>query len=278
MSVVYGCELESTYNRVSEQPHVTVLVGNTKDGSDHVVDLEHRSKVVTVHREVNGSRTVGFHATTCCCFHPRWVLVCVIGTSLKSGADRRPLTRARIAMCERSAGGEIAPGVNVKLPAGGPFDVFRQRGKQKVFTERVLVRRPRLFSRLWCVCFCLFCSLWCDGSACVWGIHTNHPSVERLGSVDAPVVAMLVMATVQSWFQEEICSVCLRSHGTPPQTAPGVPASGIDPAWEELQQIGDVAGIFSWLGSDEPWRTAPIRVLDAGQLRLRDRVYVPADM
>ena len=41
------------------------------------------------------------------------------------------------------------------------------------------------------VFFCSFvCSSWCDGSACVWRIHTDRPSDERLGSVDAPVVSI----------------------------------------------------------------------------------------
>ena len=45
-----------------------------------------------------------------------------------------------------------------------------------------------------------------------------------------------------------------------PQTALGVPAWVIDPTAEELQQIGDVAGIYSWLGSGELVRTARIRL------------------
>ena len=48
---------------------------------------------------------------------------------------------------------------------------------------------------------------------------------------------------------------------TLPQTALAVPAAGIDPAAEELQDIGNVAGIFSWHGSGEPLRTALIRLL-----------------
>ena len=43
---------------------------------------------------------------------------------------------------------------------------------------------------------------------------------------------------------------------TLPQTAPGVPAAGIDPTVEDLQQIGDVQGILSWLGSGGLVRTA----------------------
>ena len=65
---------------------------------------------------------------------------------------------------------------------------------------------------------------------------------------------------------------------TLPQTAPGVPAEGIDPTVDELQQIGDVAGIFSWLGSEESQRTAALRVLGGGQPRLRDLVHLLADL
>ena len=63
-----------------------------------------------------------------------------------------------------------------------------------------------------------------------------------------------------------------------PQTAPGVPAAGIDPTVDELQQMGDVAGIFSWLGSEESLRTAVLRALGGVKPRLRDLVYVLADL
>ena len=86
---------------------------------------------------------------------------------------------------------------------------------------------------------------------------------------------ILVMATFQSWL------LCMRAGGsfaafvcavmaTLPQTALGAPAAGIDPTVDELQQIGDVAGIFSWLGSEESLRTAVLRDLGGGQPRLRD--------
>ena len=39
------------------------------------------------------------------------------------------------------------------------FGVFSQRGKTKVFTECVFVPRHRLFSRLWCLCACVFVCL-----------------------------------------------------------------------------------------------------------------------
>ena len=76
---------------------------------------------------------------------------------------------------------------------------------------------------------------------------------------------LLVKATFQSWLfcvLASICNVLLRSHG------PGVPAAGIDPTAEVLQQLGDVAGIFSWLASAEPVRTGVIRLLGGGQPRL----------
>ena len=62
-----------------------------------------------------------------------------------------------------------------------------QRGKQKCSPNAslcpILVFPPLL------VFVCLVvCSSWCDGSLCVWRIlHTNHPSVERLGSDNALV-------------------------------------------------------------------------------------------
>ena len=66
----------------------------------------------------------------------------------------------------------------------------------------------------------------CSGSVCVWRIHTNHPSVERLGSDDARSWPF------SSWqhssrdsgadcLQEGICSVWLRCHGY----------SGVDCSW-----------------------------------------------
>ena len=65
---------------------------------------------------------------------------------------------------------------------------------------------------------------------------------------------------------------------TLPQTAPGAPEAGIDPTVDELQQIGDVAGIFSWFGSEESLRPAVLRALDGGQPHLRDLVHVLADL
>ena len=97
-----------------------------------------------------------------------------------------------------------------------------------MFTERILVPHLRLFSRLRCV---------------FGGIHTSHPSVERWRIV-APLHAC------RREFAAFVCAVMV----TLPQTAYGVPAVGIDPAAEQLQQIGDVASIFSCLGSGEPWQ------------------------
>ena len=76
-----------------------------------------------------------------------------------------------------------------------PFGVSSQRGKQHVFTERVLVPRPAFF-RLSCWCVCLF---FVAGRFVLERIHTTHPSVERLCSDDALVVANLVKAIFRSW-------------------------------------------------------------------------------
>ena len=74
-----------------------------------------------------------------------------------------------------------------------------QRGKTKVFIESVVVPlSPLVFPSPGFVCFFVWSS-WCHGSVCVCGIHTNHPRVERQGSDDAPVIAILVKATFQSW-------------------------------------------------------------------------------
>ena len=85
----------------------------------------------------------------------------------------------------------------------------------------------------------------CIGSVCVCEIHTNH-----LLS-DWTLLMRLSVAPLHACrrgFPAFVCAVMVSL----PQTAPGVPAAGIDPAGAELQQIGNVAGIFSWLGSDEP--------------------------
>ena len=67
----------------------------------------------------------------------------------------------------------------------------------------------------------------------------------------------------------------MRSHGYSAADCSG----RIDPTVSiELQQIGDVAGIFSWLGSEESQRTAALRVLGGGQPRLRDLVHLLADL
>ena len=52
----------------------------------------------------------------------------------------------------------------------------------------------------WCFCVCMCVLRGVMGWICVSRIHTHHPSVERLGSDDAYVVAILVKATFQSWF------------------------------------------------------------------------------
>ena len=75
--------------------------------------------------------------------------------------------------------------------------------------------------------------------------------------------------------QEGLCSVCVRSHGFSAADCSRC-LGGNRPTAED--QIGDVANVFSWLGSGEPLRTALIHVLGGGQRRLRDLVYVPADL
>ena len=99
-----------------------------------------------------------------------------------------------------------------------------------------------------------------------------HLSLPLFGQGNTPIVAPL--HACRRGFAAFVFAfmVCL------PQTASGVPAAGIDPTAEELQHIGDVTGIFSWLGLEEPLRTALIRVLGGCQSRLRDLVYVLADL
>ena len=64
-----------------------------------------------------------------------------------------------------------------------PFVVCGQRGQQKrrLCAPSLLVFPPA--SGVVCLCVCVI--FVCDESVCVWWIHTNHPSVGRLGSDDA---------------------------------------------------------------------------------------------
>ena len=68
----------------------------------------------------------------------------------------------------------------------------------------------------------------------------------HFGQGNIPIVAPL--HACRRGFAAVVCAIMV----TLPQTAPGVPAGEIDPTAEELQQIGDVAGIFSWQCSGEP--------------------------
>ena len=132
-----------------------------------------------------------------------------------------------------------------------------------MFTERVFVRRRRLCPRLWCLYGCWFVPCGVKGGLVSGTPHTHHPSVERLGDVDASVVAV---ALLHAW--RGLQHVRLRSHG---YSAADCSLRTRLPA-EEMQWIGDVAGILSWFSAGEPLRTAFIRVLRGSELRLRDLV------
>ena len=122
---------------------------------------------------------------------------------------------------------------------------------------------PSVFPPLVSLCLfvCLFvCSSWCVGSACVWQIHTDHPPVERLVSVGAFVVAVLVKATFQSKLLCRACRAEVAASGcavmvTLPHTAPHVPPTKIDPP-QKLQQISEVA--VSFRGSARRSRRVPL--------------------
>ena len=116
------------------------------------------------------------------------------------------------------------------------------------------------------------------GSVCVWRFHTSHntshPSVERLGS--GLWSRQHSNRGSSACLQEGICSVWLRSHGYfAADCSWRTSAADIDTTAEELQEIGHVAGILSWLGSGEPVRTALNRVLGGGQPLLRDVAILP---
>ena len=147
-----------------------------------------------------------------------------------------------------------------------------------MFTERVVVPRPRLFSHLWCLCVWIFVLRSVIGrlvfgeSTSITHLLNDWALLMHLSSPFSP--RQHSNRGSSACLQEDICcSVRVRSHGF----------SAADCSREidhrgRAQQIGDVVGIFSWLGSDEPWCTALIRVLGGGQRRLRDLVYVPADL
>ena len=155
--------------------------------------------------------------------------------------------------------------VRAAVLPGDNFGVISQRGKQKVFIERVLAPRSRLFSRL----LVFVCSSWCDGLV-DWALMMHRR--RHFGQGNIPIVAPL--HACRKGFAAFGCAVMVSL----PQTAPGVTASRIDPTAEELQQIGDVAGILSWVGSWEPVRSALIRLFGGGQPLLRDVAVVHADL
>ena len=98
-----------------------------------------------------------------------------------------------------------------------------------------------------------------------------HLSLPLFGQCNTPIVAPL--HACRRGFAAFVFAfmVCL------PQTASGVPAAGIvHPTAEELQHIGDVTGIFSWLGLEEPLRTASsVCWVDASPVSVTCCTYLP---
>ena len=75
--------------------------------------------------------------------------------------------------------------------------------------------------------------------------------------------------------QGGFCSICVRSHG---YSVAALLAYLRRAMVDVLHQIGDVAGIVSWLRLEELLRTAATRELGRGQPRFRDLVNLPADL
>ena len=128
------------------------------------------------------------------------------------------------------------------LVAVSPFWVFSHRGKQKCSPNSSLCPVLLVFPPLVFVCLVDFSS-WCDGSACVWRIHTNHHLVERLGSVDTPCRRGLAVFVVRSrGFSAADCSrlAMLRvfSNGTA-RMSRCVPLSSV--CW-----VGSSSGSVTW--------------------------------
>ena len=61
-----------------------------------------------------------------------------------------------------------------------------------------------------------------------------------------------------------------------PQTAPGVPAPGVDPTVDELAAITSVPAIFAWLGTAESIVAAFMQSLGGASTKNRDVVYISA--
>ena len=59
-----------------------------------------------------------------------------------------------------------------------------------------------------------------------------------------------------------------------PQTAPGVPAPGIDPNLEDLQAVNTVAEMLVWLGTSEAASKSLFGALGTSAPKLRDIVYI----
>ena len=84
----------------------------------------------------------------------------------------------------------------------------------------------------------------------------------HLGQGSIPIVASLHACRKE--FESFQCAVM----ATPPQTVPRVLAVGnAHTAVDELQEMGDVAGILSGVGSGEPLRKVLSRDLGGGQHR-----------
>ena len=99
-------------------------------------------------------------------------------------------------------------------------------------------------------------------------------------SVDTSVVVILVKATCQSWLFRMPAGRILQHSCAQSRLLCRRPLQAYlrRARVDVLHQIGDVAGIVSWLGSEESLRTAVIRELGGGQPRLRDLVNLPADL
>ena len=87
-------------------------------------------------------------------------------------------------------------------------------------------------------------------------------------------------ASLQKWgFAKDLPATCALVDAMDlPQTQPGQPAPGVDPTVDELAAIRDIAGIFDWLGTAAPVRTALGGALGGGAPRMRDLVYIKGDL
>ena len=150
--------------------------------------------------------------------------------------------------------------------------MFSQRGKPQRSPNASLCAVSACFLASGVrVVVCLFVLRCVKGRLVFGGLHTNHTSVERLGSVDAPVVAILaqsnipIVAPLHATRRGSAAFGCAVMVGLP-QTAP-VTSLGNRSQRRAAADRRFCTRIFSWLGSGVPLRT-----------RLRDVVNVPADL